>query len=244
MARSTRKILGIPAKPVPGLGANSFASTSFWTEAKVILGRILSKRCRLEIEEATNLYMFEVDHGVSAAKIAKNCGKLVKAMDQFRQTFQSTLRDPEIGLHIEKMITDDSANGATDQPNWLDDRWWSQFDGVRQRLLDEKEECGRSEHLDLPENKPWTKWVRHLASVLSEDSFAVTVFSYESRNDRRPPTPFVKLVTLLQAQLPERFAQHEPTRVGHPYFAINKAIQRALHGSKAKTDHLKQKRTE
>lgn len=158
MARSTRKILGIPSKPVPDLRSKSPVSTSFWTDAKGILGKIPSGECRLKIEEATNLHMFEVDHGLSAGKIAKGCHKLVKAMDQFRQAYQSSLADPETGAHIKKMVTDDSAGRAFGWTNWLDDEWWHHFDGVRERLFDEKEECEKSEYLDSPENKPWIKW--------------------------------------------------------------------------------------
>jgi hypothetical protein len=90
-------------------------------------------------------------------------------------------------------------------------------------VLDEKEEC-----TDSPDNKPWNDWVRRLASILRNEDFAITTRNYESRADRRLPTPFVKFVTALQAELPESYALHEPTRAGHPYFAIDKAIQRAL----------------
>jgi hypothetical protein len=209
-------------------------SESFWTEAQQILGIMLSADCRLQVEEATKWYIFDIDHSLSASKTAKACSKLVKAMDQFRRAYQSTLDDPKTGAHIKKMVTDESARGATDWPNWLDDQWWRHFDGVRERLLDEKKECEKIEFLDSPKNKPWIKWVRCLADILRKEGFAVKVFGFESRNDRRrEAAPFVKFVTKLQAQLPERYAQHEPTRAGHPYFAINKAIQRALRDTNA-----------
>jgi hypothetical protein len=205
---------------------------SFWTEAQQILGIMLSADCRLQVEEATKWYTFDIDHSLSASKTAKACSKLVKAMDQFRRAYQSVLDDPKTGAHIKKTVTDDSARGATDWPNWLDDQWWRHFDGVRERLLDEKKECEKIEFLDSPENKPWIKWVRRLADILRKEGFAVTVRSYESRYDRRRPTPFVEFITLLQAQLPpDRYERHEPARAGHKYFAINKAIQRALRDS-------------
>src|SRR5262249_7663854 len=156
MARTTRKILGVPGQPISHSQTNSLPE-SFWTEAQQFLGNLLSADCRRQIAEATKQYTFEVDHSLSALKIAKTCSKLVKAMDQFRRTYQSTLADPETGAHIKKMVTDQSAKGATEWPNWLDDLWWRHFGGVRRRLLDEKEECERSEYLDSPENKPWIK---------------------------------------------------------------------------------------
>ncbi len=223
MARTTKKIIGIPGQSAARPTPYRSLPEQFWTDAAKILGKMLSPDFRKKIDRATEIYTFEMDNSVSALTIANACARLVKAMDQFRHAYDSALTDPETGAHIKKMVTDDLARGVIERPNWFDEQWWGQFEGVRERVLDEKEECTES-----PDNKPWNDWVRRLASILRMEGFAVTTRNYESRDDQRTPTQFVEFVTRLQAELSESYAQHEPTRAGHPYFAIDKAIQRAL----------------
>jgi hypothetical protein len=224
MARTTKSILGIPGQDIANETPYIPLSSEFWTEVAKIFGKMPSADCRTKIDRETEFYIWNVDHSVPALLIAKACSKLVKAMDQFRQAYDLTLADPETGAHIKKMVTEDAARGYTTRPNWLDDQWWNQFEEVRERLLDEKQECA-----DSPDNKPWDDWVRRLASLLRKEDFEVKTRNYESREDRRPPTPFVEFVTVLQAtKLPPAYEEHEPKRAGHKYFAIDKALQRAL----------------
>jgi hypothetical protein len=68
-----------------------------------------------------------------------------------------------------------------------------------------------------------------VASILRNEGFTPTAFSYESRRDRRKPTAFVLFIAQLQAEIPEWLGQHEPEHAGHQWFSISKAIQRALH---------------
>jgi hypothetical protein len=236
MARKTRTILGTRGQlPLPGPRPNDTLPSSFWTEAERIFGKMLSPESRLQIERETNHYTFAMEHSLSAASIAKACSRLVKAMVQFRQAFNAVINEPETGAHIRQMITDDSSRGVIEQPNWLDDQWWAQFEGVKERLSDEEEECKQPNDRVSWDNRPWETWVRRLAEALKMEGFAVNVLNYESRADRRKPTPFVQFVAQLQAELPEWLEQHQPENAAHRWLALNKAIQRALRSPKANT---------
>jgi hypothetical protein len=233
MARKTRTILGIRGQPLPGPSPNDTLPSSFWTKAEQIFGKMLSAECRLRIEQETNYYTFAMAHSVRAASIAKACSRLVKAMVQFRQAYDAAINEPETGAHIYRMITDDDSRGLIEQPNWLDDQWWAQFEGVKERLSDEEEECGQPNDTVSWDNRPWETWVRRLAESLRTEGFAANAFNYESRTDPREPTPFVEFVAHLQAELPEWLEQHQPEKPAHPRLALSKAIQRTLRNTNA-----------
>ena len=154
-------------------------------------------------------------------------------MVQFRQAYDAVIAEPETGAHIYRMITDDDSRGFIEQPNWLDDQWWAQLEGVKERLSDEEEECKQPNDTISWDNRPWETWVRRLAKILRMEGLAVNSFNYESRADRRNPTPFVRFVAQLQAELPEWLEQHQPENAAHRWLALSKAIQRTLRNANA-----------
>jgi hypothetical protein len=136
------------------------------------------------------------------------------------------LADPDAGRHVRSVITSLPPEEFRDAPFWLDDEWWSRLDRAKVRISHELSRCSDAEHV-TPGN-PWDEWVRRVASVLRDEGLKPTAFSYESRSDRREPTPFVRFIAQMQAEMPEWLAQHEPERAGHRWFSISKAVQRAL----------------
>lgn len=228
MARTTRTILGNRGQPLPGPRPNDTLPSSFWTEVELIFGKMPSAECRRQIEQETNHYTFFMEQSLPAASIAKACSRLVKAMMQFRQAYDAVIAEPETGAHIYRMITDDGSRGVIEQPNWLDDQWWAQFEGVKKRLSDEEEECKQPNDKVSWDNRPWEMWVGRLAEILRTEGFSVSTFNFASRADRREPTPFVRFMAHLQAKLPEWFEQHQPENAAHRWLALSKAIQRAL----------------
>jgi hypothetical protein len=184
----------------------------------------------VQIEFATSRYAIEMEqihNRVDAASVAKSCRGLIKAVGAFRQKYEAILADPETGKHIRSIISTPLPKNICSAPFWLDDEWWTRLDRAKDRISQEQANCTNPEHSSGA--NPWDEWIRRVASVLRDEDFTPTAFSYESRSDRREPTAFVRFIAQLQAELPEWLGQHEPKRAGHKWISISKAVQRALH---------------
>jgi hypothetical protein len=237
MGRAPRKLrFSSKGERLPGPRHQGFLRTYFWTdEATKILGRRLSAKSIVQIELAIGRYVIEMEgihDRLDAASVARSWGKLIKAIEAFRQKYEAVLADPETGKHIRSIITMPRPKDICPVPFWLDDEWWSRLDRAKDRISLELACCTDSEHSSSA--NPWDEWVvRRVASILRNEGFTPTAFSYESRHDRREPTAFVRFIAKLQAELPEWLGQHEPERAGHQWFSISKAVQRALRSKKS-----------
>jgi hypothetical protein len=231
MGRAPRKIrFSSKGERLPGPRHVPFLRTFFWTDiATQILGRRLSPKTIVQIELATARYTLEMglNHNrIDAADLAKKWGRLIKAIEAFRRTYEAILADPETGDHIRRIISMPQPKDICDAPFWLDDQWWSRLDRAKDRISLELANCTDPYHSSSA--NPWDEWVRQVAVILRNEGFTPKAFSYESRHDRREPTAFVRFIAELQAELPEWLGQHEPKRAGHQWFSISKAVQRAL----------------
>lgn len=235
MGRAPRKLLySFKGKrlPVPRQ-IGFFFRTYFWTdEVPRILGQSLSAKNIVQIELAIGTYVNKQEriyNEINAASVAKVCRKLIKAIEVFRNDYEKVLADLEAGQHVRNVIMSRPPKGVHVAPSWLDDDWWSRLDRAKDRISYELARCTDPEHLSP---NPWDEWVRRVATILRNEGLKPTAFSYKSRNDRREPTPFVRFIAQLQAEMPEWLAQHEPIRAGHRWFSISKAVQRALRNAK------------
>jgi hypothetical protein len=217
---------------LPGPRHVGFFRTHFWThEAPETLGQSLSPKNVVQIELAVGRYVIEMElihNQVNAASVAKTCRRLIKAIEEFQRAYEKILADPDAGRHVRYVITSPPPKEFRDPPIWLDDEWWSRLDRAKDRISHELLRCSDPEHVS---ENPWDEWVRRVASILRDEGMRPTAFSYASRNHRREPTPFVRFIVQMQAEMPEWLAQHEPERAGHPWFSISKAVQRALRSA-------------
>jgi hypothetical protein len=233
MGRAPRKLrYSNKGERLPGPRHVTFFRTYFWThEAPETLGQSLSSKNIVQIELAVGRYVVEMEfthNRFNAASVEKACRRLIKAIEAFQQSYEKILANPDAGKHVRDVIT--SRESKDDRPFWLDEEWWSRLDGAKDRISRELRYCTDPEHVS-PGN-PWDEWVRRVATILRDEGLKPTAFSYESRNDRREPTPFVRFIAQMQAEMPEWLAQHEPERAGHRWFSISKAVQRALRSAK------------
>jgi hypothetical protein len=192
--------------------------TAFWTDVGQIFGREIPAECCVEILSATSRYAIEMELRealLDTSEVTKVCQKLCTSIDHFVRSCQGVSAKKDLGDHIQWLL---SKNLSKD--------WWRRLEQTKELLSIEV-----SRGLDpwhTADAKPWETWVRAVANSLEQSSFPVSVFSYESLNDHRPPTPFVQFMAMLQAELPEWLGQHEPNRGGHRWLTLSKAIQRAL----------------
>jgi hypothetical protein len=192
--------------------------TALCREANKMMGKEISAKCWVEIHDARGRYAIEMEVRsalLNVADVMKVNRTLRSRIQNFRKAYDSTVADGEAGRHAQELLSKD-----------LDKDWWLRLELAEKKLSQELDRCGRPDHI-AGEN-PWDVWVQAVATSLEEDGFKVSAFSYESLEDSRPPTPFVRLIASLQADLPEWLGQHEPTRAGHPWLTLSKGVQRAL----------------
>jgi hypothetical protein len=155
---------------------------------------------------------------------------LIRAIEVFQRECGTILADPNAGKHLHDILTSRPPKEIYEKPSYLDEEWWGRLDRAKDRISRELRYCTDPQFVSS--GNPWDVLVRRVASILRDEGLTPTAFSYESRNDRREPTPFVRFIAEMQAEMPEWLAQHEPERAGHRWFSISKAVQRALRGTK------------
>jgi hypothetical protein len=152
---------------------------------------------------------------LNVADVEKVCRALRDKLRSFRKSYESLVGAGEAGSYAHGLLVKD-----------LDENWWTSIATADRRLSSELDRCKDPSHIH--QIKPWDAWVLNIAKSLEQEGFEVSAFSYESRDDKRPPTPFVRLIAVLQAELAEWLGQHEPASAGHRWITISKAVQRAL----------------
>jgi hypothetical protein len=192
--------------------------TALFEEGKEIMGSEISAKCWAEIYIAMEIYINEMEVGtalLNVADVEKVCGALRGKIRSFRKSYESLVGGGEAGSYAHDLLVKD-----------LDENWWARIAAADQRLSSELDRCKDPSHIH--QMKPWDAWIQNVAKSLEQEGFEVSAFSYESRDDKRPPTPFVRLIAVLQAELAEWFGQHEPASAGHPWITLSKAVQRVL----------------
>lgn len=196
--------------------------TKLWADVGKLMGKKIPTETIVEIMSATGrycTYMELRESELSAATVARTSKALQKSLIGFQSALRAAVTDEIQGPYFDSFITDKFSKEGQ-----------GQLDKLRIALSNQIRRCQTKE--DVLETNPWDEWVVAVADSLANAGFKPTAFSYESLDDHRPPTPFVRLIALLQADLPEWLGQHEPSRAGHPWFSLSKAVVRVLKKSR------------
>jgi hypothetical protein len=166
-----------------------------------------------EIKAVTARYMLRASHfhiSSNTATVRTACQDLIGAIDQLKQAYDRHAGDSAIARFLRNSCIDVSVQQLAG------------FD--RAILMKEIENCAaKTKNVSGP---GWDEWIRDLARICPKIGIASSGAGPE-RSKEDQSSKFVRLVSRLQSELPEVYAEHElDSKSSEASFA--KAVRRAL----------------
>jgi hypothetical protein len=193
----------------------------FTSEVRSDLAKFLNlkigKGTWYKINAATARYVLRVAHfygALPAVTVQTVCRELVEAIDNLQHVYNKNAKDPRVAAFLREMCVDIGIRHT-------------EYD--RKILMRQIERCADNE--SIASGPGWDEWIRDLAKICPEIGI-VPSGEGPDRSVLNQSSTFVRLISRLQAELPEICAQHESdTEASDASFA--RSVRRALsHGTR------------